>query len=126
MGEEDETQTLETITRGRYYYRDGLHNVFYEETLDGEATVKSSVKFDGYHAEITKKGVYNVQMLFEQGRKNSTEYNTPFGAIAMCFDTKDILIEQTEERILLTIFYNLEINFANAGECRMEIEIKSV
>jgi len=126
MGEEDEAETLETIIRGRYYYRQGLHNVFYEETLDGEATVKSSVKFDEHHAEINKNGIYNVQMLFEQGRKNRTDYNTPFGSIAMCFDTKDILIEQTEDRILLIIYYDLEINFENAGKCRMEIEIKSV
>lgn len=122
---DEEAGTVETITRGRYYFRENIHNVFYEETLDGEATVKSSIKFDEHHAEIVKKGSYNVQMLFEQGRKNYTEYHTPFGTIVICFDAKSILVDQSEDRILLTIDYNMEINYENTGECRIEIEIKN-
>ena len=41
------------------------------------------IKISRKGMEVRKKGVVNVHMVFEQGKKNMTYYTTPYGTIEM-------------------------------------------
>lgn len=41
------------------------------------------IKMSPKGMEVRKKGVVNVHMVFEQGKKNMTYYSTPYGTIEM-------------------------------------------
>ena len=58
---------IETITPAEYYMRNESHFVMYEEAAEGfEQVTKNVLKFKNHILELTKKGVFNVHMIFEE------------------------------------------------------------
>ena len=64
------SQPIEMIVPGNYYFKNGSHYLRYEEILDesGEPTV-NYVKLSPTSMEVRKKGLVNVHMVFEKGKK---------------------------------------------------------
>ncbi len=72
--------SIEVITKGDYYNRNEKHYLLFEERIEGlDGITKNIIKFNDKIVDITKKGVANVHMVFEEKHKNMTYYNTPFG-----------------------------------------------
>ena len=68
---EMESDTVEVISPGEYYYRNDKHFVVYEEAIDGKTeTVKNMVKLSKDCVEVTKKGPARIHMIFEKNKKN--------------------------------------------------------
>lgn len=122
----DDDQRIETLNRGTYAFRNSHHMLAYDECLDENTMVKSLVKFNNEFFEVTKKGPYSVHMLFEQGKKNLTSYSTPFGELLVGIDTKELVIEQSEEEISVYISYKMEINYEFLADSEIEVHIQSV
>lgn len=63
-------EPIEIIVPGQYYFRNGSHYLRYEELLDetAEPTI-NYIKVSGKGLEVSKKGLVNVHMVFEQGKK---------------------------------------------------------
>jgi uncharacterized beta-barrel protein YwiB (DUF1934 family) len=68
--DEGQSQPIEMIVPGSYYFRNGSHYLRYDEMLDdtGEPTV-NYVKLSSNSMEVRKKGLVNVHMVFEKGKK---------------------------------------------------------
>ena len=75
-------EPVEIVVPGQYYFRNGSHYLRYEEILEdfAEPTI-NYIKISPKGMEVRKKGVVNVHMVFEQGKKNMTYYTTPYGTI---------------------------------------------
>lgn len=125
-GEEGDDQRIETITRGNYYLKNGKHYVTYEESPDGSANIKTMLKFDESFFELTRKGQYSVHMLFEEGKKNYTDYRTPFGNFVVGIDTSSIEITEKEKEIDLHIDYDMEMNYEHLAKCNIDVCIQNV
>ena len=84
MDADGEQEPLEIVVPGQYYFRNGSHYLRYEEIMEdfAEPTV-NYIKISPKGMEVRKKGVVNVHMVFEQGKKNMTYYTTPYGTIEM-------------------------------------------
>lgn len=84
MDADGEQEPLEIVVPGQYYFRNGSHYLRYEEVMEdfAEPTV-NYIKISRKGMEVRKKGVVNVHMVFEQGKKNMTYYTTPYGTIEM-------------------------------------------
>lgn len=55
--ENDESDTMEVITPGDYYFRNGKHFFLYEETAEGEnETTRNMIKVTDNYMELTKRG----------------------------------------------------------------------
>ena len=68
---EQESDTVEVISAGEYYYRNDKHFVMYEEALDGQTqTIKNMLKISPECVEVTKKGPARIHMVFEKNNKN--------------------------------------------------------
>ena len=122
----EEAQELETITPADYYMRNGSHYVIYDEVTEGfEETTRNMIKFSDSCLEVSKKGLVNVHMVFEENKKNMTSYMTPYGNILIGIDTGSIFVEEEEKRIHVEVAYTLEANYQYLADCRIEMNIQS-
>ena len=117
--------SLETVQRGKYYFRNGSHFLLYDEYMeDGGEPVKNLLRIQNGELSLTKKGPIHVQMLFLEGKKNLAQYRTPFGAILIGLDTRRVACESTPEALLLEVDYTLEANYQYVADCQIRIEAK--
>lgn len=122
--DEEGAQALETITPAEYYTRNGSHYVIYDEVTEGfSEPTKNVIKFKDSLLEVTKKGLVNVHMVFEENKKNITSYATPFGNILIGIDTGDVEIKEDEEGIRVDVEYVLEANYEHLADCRITMDI---
>lgn len=121
-----EEEALETITPGEYYFRNGTHFLLYEECVEGfEKTIQNMVKFKSGYLELRKKGLIQVQMIFEEGKKNVTLYQTPFGEFEMGISTTRISMREIENRMEIHVEYALEINGDFLADCEIRMEVRA-
>lgn len=67
---EGEEEPLEVIAPGTYFEKNGKHYIRYDEVMEGfEGTVQNLIKVDGSSMEVTKRGVANAHMIFEENKK---------------------------------------------------------
>lgn len=124
--DEEGAQALETITPAEYYKRNDSHYVVYDEITEGFTdTTKSIIKFRDSQVEVTKKGLVNVHMVFEEKKKNMTSYSTPFGSILIGIDTDEIKIKEEDDKIYVNVVYSLEANYEHMADCKIEMSIRS-
>ena len=111
--------------QAEYYERGNKRYVVYDEEMEGfSKPTKNIIKFNEKEVEVNKKGVVNVQMLFEENRKNLTNYRTPYGDIVMGIDTAGIRFLETEDRIRVDVEYKLELNYEHQADCKISLDIR--
>ena len=59
------------------------------------------IKFNEHMVDITKKGITNVHMVFEEKQKNMTYYDTPFGNLLVGLATNKVDVKEEEEKLRL-------------------------
>lgn len=125
MGE-PEGDEMEVITAGNFFEKNGRCYVKYDEVVEGmEGTIQNLLKFDDQSLEVTKKGITNVHMIFEENKKNMTYYETPFGNLLIGISATRIQMKRKKEEIDLEVDYALEINYEHMADCQIMIEIQS-
>lgn len=124
-GEED-SDSVEVITSGTYYKKNGKHYVLYEEVMEGTTDItKNVIKIGENSMEVTRKGSASVHMVFEKDKKNVSYYYTPFGNLLIGIDAKQIQIDETEMDINVKVNYGLEINYEHVADCHITVDVKS-
>lgn len=120
-----EEAALETITKADYYLKNGNHYLIYDEVTEGyDRPTKNIIKFKNHEMQLTKKGLINVNMLFEENKKNMTNYVTPFGDILIGLDTECVEMHETDSNINLAVDYALEVNYEYLADCKIIVDIK--
>ena len=123
---EHDASDVEIVTPAEYYEKNGSHYVMYEEATEGfEEKIKNIIKWNGNTLELTKRGLVNVHMMFEEKKKNLTDYRTPFGSILVGIDTKKIRIQEEDARILVNVDYALEINYEHLSDCKISMKVQA-
>ncbi len=122
---DNKSDVVEVISFGNYYLKNGKHYVKYEEVNEEQNEITSSLlKFTKDKVELKRQGTLNANMEFEEGVKNVTCYHTQFGDLSIGFATNEINIEETQDKIIIDIDYNLEVNGENTGRCKVNIKIE--
>lgn len=116
-------EPIEMVVPGQYYYKNGSHYLRYEEIMEDfkEATV-NYIKMSPTGVEVRKKGLVNVHMVFEQGKKNMTYYTTPFGTIQMGIAATNLDLEESEENLNMKVDYALDMNEQHVADCYLAIQ----
>lgn len=118
--------TIEVITNGSCYEKNGKWYVLYEEIMEEvNAVTKNTVKIQSNKVEVTKKGLVNAQMFYETGKKNVCNYVTPMGLILLGITTKEIQFRQEVDQLYLDIQYSLEMNGQYVSDSRLELIVNS-
>lgn len=122
---EENADRIETVTVGDYYKKNDRHYVIYEEVTEGfDRPTKNRLKFSDHMVELTRNGLVNVHMMFQENKKNMSNYNTPFGQILVGIDTKRISIDEREDNIVVDVDYALDINYEFLSDCHIKIDIR--
>lgn len=122
-----ELTRTETVCQGEYYFRNGSHYIFYEESSElSEENTQSTLKLKGNVLELTRKGVTGARMIFEVGKRHTADYATPFGMLQLETDTARILLLEEEDRIRIKAEYNLWANGEQLSECKLTVKLEPV
>lgn len=124
--ESDPTENIEIITVGEHYKVDNKYFIRYEELLEDTGDiVKCTIKIKKDSVEMIKKGLVDVNLTFEEKKKNISYYNTPYGMLLIGIYASKIEMEEQEDSIDVNIAYSLEINNQHISDCDIYINIKS-
>jgi uncharacterized beta-barrel protein YwiB (DUF1934 family) len=122
----DKDEAVEVISVGEYYNRNGKHYVIYDEMLEEmEGVSNCTLKIDEKQVDLIKRGANNVHMVFEENKKNTTYYQTPYGELQVGIYTTQIKVTEEEDKIVADINYGLDINYAFVSDCQIQIKISS-
>ena len=125
-GPETDGEPIEMVVVGEYFYKNNKHYILYEEVMEGESQVtKNRIKISNGQMELTKSGVVNVHMIFEENVKNITNYYTPYGTLTMGIDGKKVQIKESEHEMDITVEYGLEMNQEFVADSQISINVKS-
>lgn len=117
-----EKDSIEVITSGTWYEKNGKQYLLYEETYEGmQVTTKNTVKITPEIVEVTKKGAISSRMVYENGKQHMSDYMTPMGLIVLGITTKDIFVEADSDKLRLELRYAMEMNGQFVSESTLEI-----
>ncbi|MDD3219101.1 MAG: DUF1934 domain-containing protein [Lachnospiraceae bacterium] len=123
--EEDEQEPVEVVTAGEYFWKNGNHYLKYDEVFEGmDGVTKNLITIKPSTLEVHKKGVANVNMIFEENKKNLTYYNTPFGNIQMGIAATKIETQEEEDSLQINVDYALELNYEYVADCNISIHVQ--
>jgi uncharacterized beta-barrel protein YwiB (DUF1934 family) len=126
METDDAQEPIEIVVPGQYYFRNGSHYLRYEEMLDDTAeTTVNYIKMSPNGVEIRKQGQVNVHMVFEEGKKNKTFYNTPYGTLQMGISATGLELKESEDGIQMKVDYALDMNEEHVADCYLTVQAQS-
>ena len=116
---------VELVTAGRLA-RDGTgYTLSYQESeltgLDGTLT---TIQVDGEQVTLMRVGEFNSQLVFQEGRRHLSVYNTPYGALSVGVNTRHLLAELSDRGGDIEVDYFIEIDHALAGRNVFRISVK--
>lgn len=123
---DEELDQIETICPGQFFEPKDSKYVVYDEMIEEiDIPITTRIKIKEDEITVTKKGPFQVQMVFEAGKKTMTEYSTPYGRIMLGMDTEKLNVEESEDEMNVYIKYALEANYQFVADCEIKINIKS-
>ncbi len=126
METDDAQEPIEIVVPGQYYFRNGSHYLRYEEMLDDTAeTTVNYIKMSPNGVEVRKQGQVNVHMVFEEGKKNKTFYNTPYGTLQMGISATGLELKESEDGIQVKVDYALDMNEEHVADCYLTVQAQS-
>lgn len=123
---DDQDDTIEVITAGDYFQKNGKHYIVYDETMEGfEGSVRNTIKIAPGLLDVRKHGIANAHMTFEQDKKSMARYATPLGEMLVGINTTQISLEEAEDNIKVQVGYSLDINYEHISECNIVVDVCS-
>lgn len=123
--ENHEEDNIETVQQGEYFFRSGSHYLIFDEYMEGfREPVRNVLRFKDNELTLTKRGLLQVQMIFEEGKKNLSSYRTPYGIIMIGLDTGRVKCRVTDQELKLEVDYALEANYQYVADCHIVVEAR--
>ena len=116
---------IELVTQGRLTREGGSYTLSYQESeLTGLEGTLTTIQVDGEQVTLMRVGEFTSQMVFQEGRRHLSMYNTPYGAMAIGVNTRHLLAELNDQGGDIEIDYSIEIDHALAGRNVFQISVK--
>ena len=116
---------MELVTKGRLAREGESYTLSYQESeltgLDGTLT---TIQVDGNQVTLMRVGEFNSQLVFQEGRRHLSMYNTPYGAMAIGVNTRHLLAQLTDQGGDIEVDYTIEVDHALAGRNVFRINVK--
>ena len=116
---------IELVTEGRLT-RDGKsYTLSYQESeLTGLGGTLTTIQVDGDQVTLMRVGEFNSQLVFQEGRRHLSMYNTPYGAMTIGVNTRHLLAQLTDQGGDIEVDYAVEVDHAMAGRNVFRINVK--
>lgn len=125
--ENAEPDTIELVTGGRLE-RDGeSFTLSYQESavtgMDGTLT---TFQIEPERVTLLRVGEYTSQMVFQEGRRHMSMYNTPYGTMSIGVNTRHLTAQVGESGGDIEIDYAIEIDHTVAGRNVFQISVREM
>ncbi len=122
-----EPEKYELVTDGELE-SDEDHTIlsYMESKLTGLDGTKTTFDVAGGRVILTREGAISSQMLFEEGRKHYTLYETPVGAVTMGVNTLGMSSSLKNGVGNLDIHYVIDVDSSVVSRNRFKISIREV
>ncbi len=97
---------------------------YQESELTGLEGTTTRVCIDGSRVTLLREGNTNSQMVFEEGRRHLSMYETPYGALSIGVNTRRMRSTVDEAGGDLEIDYAIEIDNLVAGQNLFRMNVK--
>lgn len=116
---------IELVTEGRLA-RDGeSYTLSYQESeLTGLEGTLTTIQVDGEQVTLMRVGEFNSQLVFQEGRRHLSMYNTPYGAMTIGVNTRHLLAQLTDQGGDIEVDYAIEVDHAMTGRSIFRINVK--
>ena len=84
----------------------------------------TTIQVEGEQVTLMRVGEFNTQMVFREGRRHLSMYNTPYGAMAIGVNTRHLLAELDDHGGNIEIDYCIEVDHAVASRNIFCIQFK--
>jgi len=122
-----EPTLLELVTEGKYYKNDHEFEVTYNETeITGMVGTITTISISPQKVILTRMGAINSQLVFEQGHKHVSYYETVHGAFTVGVSTSSMEVKVDEHGGEIMVEYLLEIDNAITGDNDFFMSIREV
>ena len=123
---ESSPEEIELVTSGTLN-RDGQggFTISYQESeLTGLEGTTTKLHIDGGRVTLLREGNINSQMVFEEGRRHLSMYETPYGELSIGVNTRRMRSTLGEAGGDLEIDYAIEIDNLLAGQNLFRMNVK--
>ena len=122
----EEPEVTELVTEGTLSRSGAGYTLRYQESeLTGLEGTQTTFQIEDGRVTLLREGQVNSQMVFEEGRRHLSMYDTPYGALSIGIDTRRMKVRLGETGGDIEIDYAIEIDHAVAGENLFRINVKS-
>lgn len=116
---------MELVTEGRMICNDKGVLVSYQETeLTGLQGTTTMLRINGPVVTLLREGTVNSQMVFEEGRRHLSMYETPYGSMSVGINTRRVTNTIGESGGDLEIDYAIEIDNLMVGRNFFSMNVK--
>ncbi|MDD4716065.1 MAG: DUF1934 domain-containing protein [Oscillospiraceae bacterium] len=120
-----ENEVIELVTSGTLSHSDAGYSFSYMETeltgLDGTVT---TFQVEKNRITLLRLGEVNSQMVFEEGRKHFSMYETPYGSMTVGVSARKVQSSLSDTGGNIELVYAVEIDHAIAGENIFQINVR--
>ena len=120
-----ENENIELTTAGEFEYENELYYIDYDESeatgLDGCHT---NIEIGMDYVSLQRTGAITTDMLYIEGKKTYSMYNTPFGQMMVGIYTKKLNIDVDDKGGNISIEYSLDLNDKPWGNNNLKINIR--
>ena len=86
------SDTIELVTQGRLMRDGSCYTLTYQESeVTGLEGTLTTILVEDEQVTLMRAGEINAQMVFQEGRRHLSMYNTPYGAMAIGVNTRHLL-----------------------------------
>ena len=124
--EDADDETIELVTEGRLEAdgNDGYTLSYQESELTGLEGTLTTIQVEKGRVTLMRVGEVNSQMVFEEGRRHLSMYNTPYGALSVGISTRRMRSDLRPDGGAIEIDYAIEIDHAVAGSNFFQINVR--
>ena len=121
-----EDDTIELVTEGCLSPDgDDSYTLSYQESpLTGLEGTLTTFQIEPGRVTLLRVGEVNSQMVFEEGRRHLSMYDTPYGALSIGVNTRRMRNELGANGGSIEIDYAIEIDHALAGQNLFRIQVR--
>ncbi|MGM9608272.1 MAG: DUF1934 domain-containing protein [Oscillospiraceae bacterium] len=122
----EEPEVTELVTEGTLSRSGEGYTLRYQESeLTGLEGTQTTFQIEKGRVTLLREGQVNSQMVFEEGRRHLSMYDTPYGALSIGINTRRMKVKLGETGGDIEIDYAIEIDHAVAGQNLFQINVKS-
>lgn len=123
----DENETLELVTEGKYSKKGTVYFVSYKESeVTGMEGTTTTLKVEDKVVTLIRTGEVNSQMVFEQGEKHMSHYDTNYGSFTIGVFANKVNVEMNDKGGEISVGYNIDIDNVERSASNFFMSIREV